>query len=470
MLNQHLSDAFVRYHDKPAIIGHHGGQISFAKLDIITDRVAGRLWAMGVRVGSRVQVDLADVELKVAFWLAVWRLGADLIAGKALDVFSKYQIDPDVIISDQEMSLRNVHRFDESWLADSLPYEVQPEPGTMFFTTNATKRQARVVGVDCKRFWQDIENYQRLLGPAKGRFFFFSALDSFRSFRDVIRAFLEGQAIIGPHSNDLAAWNSICKQDVAEVFLAPLTLRRLVQMQKEHPCEHKIKRIFVASGTAGAKLLADAHSVFGAELGLAAGAMEVSLYSYLIYDPKTFQKGQIGQVQNGIKVRIVDGHGNLVENGGYGGLELFVPPDRRFLAYVNAEPAWDDDGWIDTGFIGSVDHEGCITKHGRTDDRINLGGVRLFSGQVEAVVLKIPQVEKVAAIRVYAEDGSEALGLAIELNAQVSAASIARTVKNGLSGVGDVQVALLEVLPLSTTGEPDRVLIEQWWEATFHKL
>ena len=102
MLNRALLDAFKHYPDRPAIIGHHGGHISFSKLDDLIERLAGKMAALGVAPNIRVHVDLHDVELKIAVWLAIWRLGGDLLAGNALDVFRKYQLAPDLVITDQD--------------------------------------------------------------------------------------------------------------------------------------------------------------------------------------------------------------------------------------------------------------------------------------------------------------------------------------------------------------------------------
>ncbi len=467
MLNQQLFSAFSKYHDKPAFIGHHGHALSFANLNDIADRLAGQLYAFGIRPNSRVHIDIQDAELKIAMWLAVWRLGADLLAGNALDVYAKFKLAPDLSITDQDNPPDTAIKFDEAWLTKKHAYKAQTEPGTIYFTTNATSRDAHIVGVDAQCFWTDIENYRNLLGPAKGTFFFYSSLDSFRTFRDVVRAFLEGQAVIGPHASNSVCWKSIYEQDVAEVFVAPLMLRHLLDAYKNNPQNHKIKRIFVASGTAQVALLEEASACLKAEIGLASGVMECSLFSYLVYNPETYRMGQIGQMQNGIEARILDGDGQISDIDCTGSLQLRVPIQNRFQAYVNADSAWDADGWFGTGFRAAIDVDGCITKQGREDDRINLGGLRLFSAQVEEVVLQIPEIQHVAAIRVFADNGAETLGLAIELNSPLSPSAIATIVKKGLPSASGVQVALVEKLPVNAAGIPDRKLIQNRWADIF---
>jgi long-chain acyl-CoA synthetase len=51
------------------------------------------------------------------------------------------------------------------------------------------------------------------------------------------------------------------------------------------------------------------------------------------------------------------------------------------------------DGWLHTGDLGHVDHEGCLWITGRIKDLINTGGYKVIPGDVEKVLLTIDGVQ-----------------------------------------------------------------------------
>jgi oxalate---CoA ligase len=55
------------------------------------------------------------------------------------------------------------------------------------------------------------------------------------------------------------------------------------------------------------------------------------------------------------------------------------------------------DGWLRTGDIGSLDHEGFLTVHGRIKDLINRGGEKISPLEVDMALLRHPAVAEAAA-------------------------------------------------------------------------
>lgn len=106
-----------------------------------------------------------------------------------------------------------------------------------------------------------------------------------------------------------------------------------------------------------------------------------------------------------------------------GQLALWVPPSQRFEGYVSAAPAYVEEGWVSSGFLVTQPSEGAFAKLGRTDDRINLGGTRLFSDKVEAELERLSAIIRPVAIRVFNEDGAEALGGGVQPSPQFDAAA-----------------------------------------------
>jgi long-chain acyl-CoA synthetase len=75
---------------------------------------------------------------------------------------------------------------------------------------------------------------------------------------------------------------------------------------------------------------------------------------------------------------------------------LFIRSQNRMLGYLNASSPFDADGWYDTGDL--VEKDGPFLKIvGRSQQIINLGGVKVLPAEVERVALLHPDVLRAKA-------------------------------------------------------------------------
>jgi long-chain acyl-CoA synthetase len=117
-------------------------------------------------------------------------------------------------------------------------------------------------------------------------------------------------------------------------------------------------------------------------------------------DARTFgeQKlGAIGRAHAGIDVRVLDGDAD-VEPGADG--ELCVRSPYMMQGYVAPETATrlTADGFLRTGDIGHVDADGFVWLSGRVSDLIIRGGMKVFPGDVEEVLLAHAGVRDAAVV------------------------------------------------------------------------
>ncbi|MDJ0767400.1 MAG: AMP-binding protein [Ilumatobacter sp.] len=111
--------------------------------------------------------------------------------------------------------------------------------------------------------------------------------------------------------------------------------------------------------------------------------------------------GSVGRVLVGMDVRVVDEHGQDVPVGDAG--EVWVRGENVFLGYWNEREATDRvlvDGWLHTGDIATVDHDGYMYLVDRAKDLIIVSGFNVFPAEVEAVLRSHPAVAEVGVLGV----------------------------------------------------------------------
>ena len=77
------------------------------------------------------------------------------------------------------------------------------------------------------------------------------------------------------------------------------------------------------------------------------------------------------------------------------------------------ENSFNRDGWFMSGDLGSLDADGNLTIQGRLKDLIIRGGHNIYPAHIEALALRHPAVEKVAAFPVADERLGEKVCIAV---------------------------------------------------------
>ena len=96
--------------------------------------------------------------------------------------------------------------------------------------------------------------------------------------------------------------------------------------------------------------------------------------------------GTVGSPVPYAEVRLVDEAGEPVARGQAG--QVLVRSPAITPGYWGDEaPPFTDDGWLRTGDVARMDHEGYLTVGGRAVDLIIRGGVNIYPGEVERALL-----------------------------------------------------------------------------------
>ena len=118
----------------------------------------------------------------------------------------------------------------------------------------------------------------------------------------------------------------------------------------------------------------------------------------------------VGQASPRVGVRIVDDAGADLPQGEVGEVLLTSPGVMK--GYWNNTAATLEtlrDGWVHTGDVGRLDHEGFLYLVDRKKDMIISGGENIYSREVEEAVVSHDDVSEVAVIGVPDETWGEAV-------------------------------------------------------------
>ena len=106
-----------------------------------------------------------------------------------------------------------------------------------------------------------------------------------------------------------------------------------------------------------------------------------------------------GRVLEGVELKIMDSNGRDCATGQVG--EICARGDNVFKGYINQDELTQQvlvDGWFRTGDLGCLDDEGYLYLKDRKQDMILTGGENVYSGEVEAVLNRHPDVLEIAVI------------------------------------------------------------------------
>jgi long-chain acyl-CoA synthetase len=113
--------------------------------------------------------------------------------------------------------------------------------------------------------------------------------------------------------------------------------------------------------------------------------------------------GSVGPTFPGIELGAFDLFGKPLPPGEENVGELLMRGPNVMAGYFNNKKATEEsiiDGWLHTGDLGYLDEDGYVYVVGRNKEMIIRGGMNIYPREVEAVILRMPEVKEVAVLGV----------------------------------------------------------------------
>ncbi|MCV2882993.1 AMP-binding protein [Actibacterium sp. XHP0104] len=213
-------------------------------------------------------------------------------------------------------------------------------------------------------------------------------------------------------------------------------------------------------GAAVPARLSKALAERGIETFQAWGMTETSSMSVIGVAQETAAHGPLGHPVPGLEIRTVGETGAALPMGGAEAGEVQVRGPTVIARYLGAsEAAANASGWVATGDIGTIDHNGALTLTDRLKDAIKSGGEWIPAGPLEDAICALGWVREAAVIARPDPRFQERpfAVIAIDPAHSMDAAELGNHLRNTVPGwwVPD-QWCVVDALPRTTLGKPDK--------------
>ena len=278
----------------------------------------------------------------------------------------------------------------------------------------------------------------------------------------ILRSLLYSTAVeFGPTTPfDLLETNrALSDHPITLVSLVPTMLQRLLDA-KTRPWNPRLRLILLGGAAPTADLLercAAENIPIAASYGLTETASQVATaLPELVYQ----KPGTVGKPLLFTQVRIIDERGEDAAPNVPG--EVLVKGDTVMRGYYNDPAATAKalrDGWLRTGDIGYLDHDGDLFILQRRDDLIISGGENIYPAEVEAALRQHPAVAEALALGLPDAEWGQRPAAIIETRAghTVTAEAIIAFAREHLAGYKvPRRIAFVDALPRTASGKLQR--------------
>jgi acyl-CoA synthetase (AMP-forming)/AMP-acid ligase II len=470
---------------------------TWRRLNDLSDRLAASFLDLGLNPGDRVASLMPNRPALIVHYLACFRAG--LVATPLNYRYRAPEIDHALAVSKARALLAHVEReqdLAESELARrlpvgtisygagrgdgpafeqlvdgarpvSLPSAPSPtSPAVIFFTSGSTGRPKGVTHTHGTLGWMLAAAAAGLeLGP-DDLLLAGSSLSHVGAFYVSFAALSAGAGAIVARTFDADELLPLLREDRPTVL--SMLPSALFALTRDHGARHddfaSLRLCRGAGDTVSAELEREFTALSGFAIDEAYGLTEVGLVT--VSPPSgRIKVGSVGQVVPAVSLSIRDDEGEELPPGREG--RLWIKTAAATVGY------WDDpgateaafsSGWLDSGDVMRVDHEGYFSFCGRKKQIIVHDGSNICPQEVEGALVGHPSVASAGVIGVHDLLHGENVRAYITLTGGAERPTSQELIQFARESVGykaPEEIVVLDEMPLTVTGKVDRTMLKR---------
>jgi len=454
-LSQVLRETAERHHDRPAILDPSGVAFSYRELEANVDRCARGLLELGVGRGDKVGLWMPNVPEWVIAYFATARIGAVVVPMNtrykiheveyilrdseattlfAVDAFAR--IDYLKMIDEVRPKLPNLKRvvivgdagegmesFDEvrklgaEHLSDgrlaAREALCDPSDNVFILYTSGTTGNPKGAMLSHINIGKNAEQVTEVLHTIEEDVFLLAVpfFHCFGCVMGITGAITWGAAIV-PMQIFKAdeALELVEKFGVSVLYGVPtMFVLELEESRKGKPSGSSydvssLRTGIMAGAPCPVEVMRGAMNELGCNVSIAYGLTEASpVITMTRFDDSIERRVEtVGRALEGIEVKIADEDHNPVPIGEPG--ELACRGYNVMMGYYRAPEVTaetiDDEGWLYSGDLATIDDDGYVRIVGRKKDMLICGGFNVYPAEIEEYLFTHPKVQNVSVIGV----------------------------------------------------------------------
>jgi len=254
-------------------------------------------------------------------------------------------------------------------------------------------------------------------------------------------ALMSCEIVIEPRFDAETTLRRIDTLQLSHAYLVPTMYVRLLRLPAEVKARYDLGSMrFVAS--TGAPCPPDVKQEminwWGPVIHESYGSSEMGLMTHIDSTDSLRKRGSAGKAVPGVTLRVAAEDGSACAPGEIGTVYVRteVTPAFTYLNNAEARRAAEREGTVTLGDLGYLDDEGFLFLVDRRVDVVNSGGTKIYTPEVESVLIQMPEVADCAVYGVPDEEFGEALVAAVETRAGavLTAAQVRDHVRQHLAG------------------------------------
>ena len=272
-----------------------------------------------------------------------------------------------------------------------------------------------------------------------------------------------GTIIIQKKFSASTFWSEALNNNATWYSAVPTIHQILLSRADKDNAPHSLFRFIRSCSAALAPVVFDSlEKRFGAPVLEAYGMTEAAhQMSSNPLPPKIRKSGTVG-LATGVEIGIMntEGKNEILKHNQVG--EVVIKGENVTLGYNNKSANTESfvNGWFKTGDQGIIDKDNYLSLTGRIKELINRGGEKISPLEVDAILLKHPDVLEAVSFGVPDEKYGESVQAAVVINGNTNEDSIK---KHCLESLADFKVPdiihISKSLPRTATGKLQRRII-----------